>query len=202
VTPAGPDAEWQPGSPVRLETERYVLRSLEPGDVDDAYLAWFRDPALVRFIGPDLAQFTPEQHRAVARSLDNRTRFLLLVSPRAGGAPLGFLRAEVAPKHRRAQTTVAVADISQRGLGAMAECHRALRLFLFEKVDVQKIAFSVYGSNELMLRQIPKYDIVREGILRRHEWLPGVGWQDVHLFAMWRADARPERPSGASGRVE
>lgn len=187
---------WQPGSLVRLETERYVLRSVELSDVDAGYLAWFRDAALVKFIGPELAAFTQEQHRAVVRSLDNRTRFLILVTPRAGGRPIGFLRAEVSPRHRRAQTTVAMADASQRGVGAMGEAHRALRLFLFHEVGVEKIAFSVYGSNELMLRQIPKYDIVREGILRRHEWLPGIGWQDVHLFAMWRDDVRPDGGAG------
>lgn len=171
---------------ISLDTPRYHLRSATPADADDEYLGWFRDEGVMRFVGPDLAGLGLEQHAAIIRSCDDRTRILLVVVERESGRRVGLLRASVDPRHGRAQTTVILADPAHRGVGAVGETHRALRLFLFESRGVRKITFSVYGAHEVMLRILPRYGAVSEGVLRGHDVVPGLGVQDVHLFAMFR----------------
>lgn len=159
---------------------------MRPEDVGPAYLSWVGDPHTMRFVGPELTSLSAEQHRAIVASTDNRTRFLLFIEALSED-PVGFLRVRLEPKHRRALSTVVIGDPGQRRAGAMMEAHRAVRAFLFDHASIDKLCFSVYGEHDLMLRMLEKQSYIqKEGVLRRHERLPGIGWQDVHLFAIFR----------------
>jgi RimJ/RimL family protein N-acetyltransferase len=178
---------WTPGLPVLLRTSRYLIRSARSGDVDAEYLSWFKDPETMQFVGPDLGRLSSDEHHAVVASADHRKRMLLLVLDAAEGRKIGWMRAQLEPQHKRAQTSIVIGDHSHRRRGAMVEVHRAVRQFLFSEADVQKITFITYGSHAVMLAYLATNpDIVKEGVLKRHDWVPGVGWQDAHMFAIFR----------------
>jgi RimJ/RimL family protein N-acetyltransferase len=180
---------WVYGQPVHRTTERYIVRSAAPDDVGETYISWFRDSETMQFVDPELARLNREQHRAIVAAADNKSRMLLLIESRVDSQPIGLVRVQLEPRHQRAQTSVIIGEPSHRGRGAMIEVHRAVRVFLFEQADIQKVSFNVYGSHDLMLRQIRKLNgVVAEGVLRRHERVAGIGWQDIHLFAMFRGD--------------
>ena len=169
-----------------LEGERYRIRSLTALDVDEKYLSWFQNPEVMRFVAPWM-RYSPQQHAAVIKGADNETKFMLGIFRRDSDRFIGWLRAQVYPIHERAYSTLVIGYEDEWGQGAMLDVHRCWRLFAFDNLAISKVTFSVYGQHEAMLKKLPQIPgVVSEGVSRRHEKLPGVGFQDVLRFAIFR----------------
>jgi [ribosomal protein S5]-alanine N-acetyltransferase len=178
---------WTPGTPVEIRTERFSIRSIRPADVTEEYISWFKESGTMQFIAPDMARWSREEHLKIVDSVDNRTRLLLIAEDPKDERAIGWVRAQLEPRHKRAQTSIAIGNQAYRGRGGLIEIHQAVRLFLFAEADIQKLTFMVYGANVLMLQHLANDpNVVKEGVLRRHDFVPGVGWQDAHLYAMFR----------------
>ena len=186
---------WAPGDPVRIETERYVLRSLTPDDVTERYLAWLRDPDVTRYMNARFDDATAESLRRFVASHDDRDSFLLGIFVREGDVHVGNLRAECNLRHGHCFTGTMIGDRDYWGKGVVLEARAAFLDFLFGPVGVLKACGMIYADNAAGVFNYQSQGWVVEGILRNHV-VSGDRRSDVIQFALFRDDWHTRREHG------
>jgi ribosomal-protein-alanine N-acetyltransferase len=178
---------WTVGSPVRLETERAVLRSLTVDDVGPVYVGWLRDPEVTRYMNARFDEVSEDTVRAFVSAHDDRERFLLGIFDRASGKHVGNHRAICHAVHRRAHVGVMIGDRDHWGTGIVPETRTVLLDFLFGAVGMLKVCGEVYALNAAAIFNYQVLGFTVEGALVSHAAC-GQGRSDVVLFAMLRHD--------------
>lgn len=186
---------WQPGHPVRLETERFELRSLTEADATERYLGWLRDPEVMRYVNARREETTRDELRAFILRHDNRNNFLLGIFARPGGVHIGNLSAECHPIHRSAKLGVLIGDRSYWGRRAVLEARSALLDFLFGAAAMEKAWGPCYAHNVPALFNYRMLGFSVEGVQRAHVVCDGAR-MDVVNFALFRGDWLARRAAG------
>ena len=170
-----------------FETEHYRVQSANEEAVRAWYDVWLRDEELMRFTGID-PQRSLQEHLQWLRTFDGKRAFLFTVVSKQSGQHIGLCLLRCDPHNARAMPTVVLGDRAHWGQGHAHEVLAAVYDFAFGTLGMNKINSSIWGSNERALRAIQKKGRKREGILRQHEWVEGVGWQDVHVFRLLHSE--------------
>ncbi len=187
----------QPGTPVRLETERFVLRSMTPADVTPAFASWFSDPKVNEhlFLPPQAKAGRAEDFaRQMLAGADNKTRFLLGVFLKQTGVQIGYVRFVVDPRNRHVIPTTVIGDREWWLRRVPGELFTALTPFFFDELGLNKIVITAYSENDLVARILKFVGYVQEGYFREHEWT-GERFRDVvqfgRLASEWRSSGQP-----------
>ena len=83
-------AEKNSNEPLILETERFLLRSLETKDATDTYISWWNDKEIQEGLGArprNWGQIEAERH---INKFDNQRRYHLGIFPKGEDVPIGF----------------------------------------------------------------------------------------------------------------
>lgn len=183
---------WTPGQPIELETPRFLLRSLVETDATEAYLAWLRDPEVMRYVNSRRSDPTLDEIRAFIRGHDNRSGFLLGIFTRPAGLHIGNLSAECHPLHRTAKLGVLIGDRAYWGRRAVLESRTTFLDFLFGPAGMIKAWAPCYSRNIPALYNYKVLGFAVEGIQRSHVVCDGER-MDVINFAMSRDDWLAQR---------
>ncbi|MEE9139345.1 MAG: GNAT family N-acetyltransferase [Alphaproteobacteria bacterium] len=200
---AGSPATWKPGRPVRLETERFLVRSLTPADVTDRYVGWFHDPKVMDYVAMPRG-LTRKQLVKYVESFDNVSRFNLGIFTKETGLLIGYYTAECSPTSKVATLTVVIGDRDYWGKRAAVRGAAVVMDFLFETLGAHKLVGRVYSGNRSAIALNKLGGLREEGVLREHEWVPPDGWRDIVLMGLlreeWRAGLarRREKYKGTS----
>ena len=166
--------------PVRLDTERLILRDLVPGDVD-GFHAYMADPAYIRHLPLD-----PIGRDDVLALVDRvllrqgpgpRERYFLAAVDRASGRLIG----EAIFKRQsdvEGEIGWAVAGPDQ-GQGLATEIGRALLHFGFEDLRLHRLIARCEITNHASERVMAKLGMTREGVLREHLFARGRWWSSA-----------------------
>lgn len=176
---------WEPGQSVKLETERFVLRSLTEHDVSERYVGWLRDPEVTRYMDARFKEQTIATVRDYVRRNDNRTRFLLGIFTKAENEHLGNIEASVDPHHKTARTGVMIGERAYWGKGVVLEVREAMIDFLFAELDVVKMWGYCYGDHAAALFNYKAQGFHLEALLKS-EAVSGDHRVDVARFALFR----------------
>lgn len=191
---------WEPGDLLRLETDRFVVRSGAREDVTDDFLAWLADPEVM--IGLNLPQRKLSRTQAVRYVLahDNRTRFFLLVCDKADGRAIGFFIVTADPKHRCAETSVVIGDRDYWGKNVVIEVRSAILDFLFDTLDMHKVLGKPHGRNFSSIFNYKAMSFECEAVLREQMRAvdDGTARLDQLIFAIFKTEwqARKDAASG------
>ncbi|QEX20678.1 hypothetical protein FRZ61_05970 [Hypericibacter adhaerens] len=205
--PGVPLASWRPGQPLRLETEHYVVRSMQHADVCPDYLTWTRDEEIMTGVNSAPSSMTiADIHKYIDR-FNNKTSFHFGVFLKETGRLIGFYSCYWDRRHNLASTNVVIGDKAWWGKGAVLETRNAIIDFMFDKLKVGKI----WGNP--MARNVPSVFNYRaqgfrcEGVLKRHRINPAGERVDQFMFGLlpedWaahkakRAAAKPAKKTGA-----
>lgn len=133
--------------PVRLETQRYVLRTLSQEDSPTAFRKWARDPAIMEPLNLPARELSDDQVRAYFGGFDNRRKYLFGIFSKAEDRQIGFWIVEVNPVHATANWHLAIGERSHWGRGAPLEIGIALLDWLFGERGVEKLSAPVPANN-------------------------------------------------------
>ena len=186
-----------PGGKVRLETENFVLRSLEPEDVSDRFMSWIGNAALMERLGTT-AKPSRGRARRYLREMDNATNFILGIFPRDTGALAGWIRIYHSPAHRRARLSILIGEKLYRGRENTGELQGAVHGFLFQTLRIHKAVAIVHGGDIHARRLAERCGYQLEVLLRDHERASGGAWRDIAHYGLLESEWRAAR-GGAGG---
>src|SRR5215469_15944433 len=89
------------GRPVRLQTKRFLLRSMTPNDSLERWINWVNDPEVMAPLNTPVRAYPADQMRSYIASGDNNKRYLIGIFDLATQVQIGFFRIEIDSFHRR-----------------------------------------------------------------------------------------------------
>lgn len=159
---------WIPGMPARLETERFIVRSMRAKDITDDYLKWIADPDLMRNLNTATMRKTREQEAERLKGYDNTSTFQFGVFVKPEGELIGFYQLRIDRNHKLAELSVVIGNRDWWGRNAVVESRRAIIDFLFGRMKLEKIWGMPQTRNFAAIANYRKQGFRLEGILRAH----------------------------------
>jgi RimJ/RimL family protein N-acetyltransferase len=203
--PGVPPAQWRPGQPLRLDTEHYILRSMQHTDLCEDYLAWTRDEEIMTGVNSAPSRLTIEDLHKYIDRFNNKTSYHFGIFLKGGGRLIGFYSCYWERRHNLASTNVVIGDRAYWGKGAVIETREAIIDFMFGRLKVAKI----WGNP--MTRNVPSVFNYRaqgfrcEAILKRHRVSPTGERVDQFMFGLlpedWAAH-KAKRAAAGTGRKQ
>lgn len=180
---------WILGMPVRLETERFVLRSMRGSDITSDYMRWIADPDLMRNLNIPPLRNVRDQEAERLKSYDHASGFQLGIFVKPEGELIGFFQVRIDRHHKLAETSVVIGDRDWWGRNAVVETRQALVDFLFGRMKVEKIWGMPQVRNFPAILNYRKQGFRLEGVLRGHHTNTYGGPRlDLAVFAMLRQE--------------
>ena len=188
-------------TPIRIETDRLILRDVVAEDVD-GFHAYMADPAYVRHLPlepMDRAEVQALVDRVLLRQgLPPRDRFFLAVLDRASGRMVGeaiFKILDAANGQGEIGWAVAGPD---QGRGIATEIGRALIRFGFVDLKLHRLIARCEIGNDASERVMAKLGMTKEGTLRDHLFARGRWWSSAQ-WSILVDDLNPLPPFAGEG---
>lgn len=154
--------------PIRLDTPRFLVRSLTPHDANDRWLAWAADPDVMEPLNvPARTMAIADLQRYIA-SFDQTHRFLVGIYARSSGHQIGFYMIDTDPTHRIADFNVVIGDKAFWGQGAVNEVRAALLDHFFTRRGIEKAVGRPLARNFPAVFNYRAQGWRLEGILKAH----------------------------------
>ncbi len=179
---------WRPGAPVRLETERLLIRSLGREDASERYRKWFHDGAVMGYL--DRPMNLARTRIGRMRPMENRERFHLGIFLKDSGLHVGFVNLVCDPVNHRAEITPVIGERDYWGDKVGFESSAAAIDFAFAELDVHKVFNAADSRNSRAIFLAQSLGFRREAIFREHLRRGRDEWNDVCLFALLRQEWR------------
>lgn len=188
---------WIPGTPVKLKTEHFVLRSLEPGDITQHYVDWWNDPQVMEGIArPDRKTTVQEQRRRLANFYDNRKNFQWGIFENTENRLIGFVDIICTPYHRTAKMNTVIGERQLWGQNVLLELADAGMTFIFETLGMEKIIGRARARNFATVYINKAMGLSVEAVLRGEWRYPDGRRVDVLAFGLLREDWRSRWQQG------
>ncbi len=186
--------------PVRLETRRFIVRTLTPLDANPRWIAWAADKEVMDPLNVAVrAWSTPELQRYIA-GFDQVAHLLVGVYDKKGGNQIGFYMIDVDPQHRLATFNVVIGDRAFWGEKVVNETRAALLDYVFTRRGVDKAVGHPLARNFPAIFNYRAQGWRLEGILKAHRAaFDGSGRLDQYSFALSKDEWRALRAQGKGG---
>jgi [ribosomal protein S5]-alanine N-acetyltransferase len=145
---------------------RVELRPLQAEDITDRYIAWFRDPDVIRYL--DSSHFEKEDTlRYLQHGLETRSYFMHAIIDRATDTHIGNLKiGPISWKHGVSDLITVIGDSAYWGRGYATEAIRAGINLAFTTYRMRKLSAGIATGNEGSLKAYTRAGFVVEGVLK------------------------------------
>ena len=187
------------GGAVDLQTKRFRLRSLKPGDASDRWRAWTKDPEVMGPLNAPMRDLSRHDLANYIATYDSLNRYLIGVFEKESGAQIGFFVIEVDRGHQSAMFNVVIGEKSWWGKGVVNEARAALLDFFFEQRGIEKACGTPLARNFAAVFNYKAQGWRHEGTLRGHRRSVKDGSRlDQYQFGLMRAEWLARRAGKAA----
>lgn len=155
-------------TPVRIETGRLLLRSMEETDAEPHYVRWMNDPETLRYTESRYTAHSAEEIRSYIAAMWSDPDSLFLGMEIADDhRHIGNIK--IGPidwHHRTGDIGLLIGEADCWGKGYAFEAISALAGYAFENLGLEKLTAGVYAPNIGCIRAFERAGFMREGIRR------------------------------------
>jgi RimJ/RimL family protein N-acetyltransferase len=185
---------WSPGDLVELETERFILRSVEREDATDAVTGWLEDPDVMVGLNMPRQRMTKAQAVRWILQQDNLRRFVIVVIDKETSTPIGLFTITNDTVNNCVETAVVIGNHDYWGKNVVIEARTALMDFIFDNLKSYKVVGKPHGRNFSSIFNYKAMGFTCEAILREHmRPVQGEGRLDQLIFGMLRSEWMAKR---------
>jgi len=181
--------------PVRLETKRFVLKSLTRRELARISFPWTSDPEVMNPLELTTDGWTPRTWERHVLKPNNRDKFGFGIEERQGGSVIGYELVQVS-RTKVALLGVVIGDHQWWGRGVVAETRSAVLDFVFNELECARAWGIVFARNFPSISNYLTLGFQHEGTLRQHYLVPGAGRGDAMVFGMLREEWIGRRNEG------
>ncbi len=192
--PHGNTSPMQPAPRrIRVETSKYIVRTMERTDASERWGGWLLDPETARALNLRPAALALAQLHAYIDRFDNVTGFLIGIFEKPTSRLVGFRAIYVDHAKREFTDNLLIGEPDARGNTALVESTEALRPIFFEELDLTASRCTVLADNTLMLALLARRGWTLERTERKASATGGAP-RELHHFRLdretWRARTR------------
>lgn len=170
---------------IRLETPRYIVRTLDPADATEAWGNWLTDPATARNLNARPERMSAGAIRTYIENFDRMSAHLLGIFEKETEQLIGIRALYIDWKHREFLVNVLVGESEARNKGARGETSTVMYRYFFEDMGLEAARCSVVSTNATILNVM-----ARNGWNQIHKdrkpAADGQGFVDLHHFRLTR----------------
>lgn len=170
-----------------LASTRVLVRPFTAGDISESYLAWLREPVVVRFSNQRFRIHTLESCEAYLASFKDTANHFLAICDQKSGAMLGTMTVYCSVPHGTADIGIMVGESRFWGQGIGAEAWCLVMSSLKASGMIRKITAGTLAMNQGMVRIMEKAGMRHEATRQAQELLDGVP-VDVIYYATFCHD--------------
>lgn len=179
---------WQPGQPVNLETERFILRSVRPWWLAFQTRPWTDDPDIMIPLNHKAGGWSLWQWRRTMVHANNRRKFLIGIFAKDTGQLIGYETLHI-DRNSIASFSVVIGDKAWWGRRAVVEVRERLIRFFFEEAGCSKIWGTPNARNYPAVFNYNRLGFTQEGIMRQHmRGMRDEALSDLIVFGMLRSE--------------
>ena len=135
---------------IHLETEHYILRTLNSGDATESWADWLSEPTTARALNAAPVKLDLAAIRSYVATFDRKTSHLLGIFHKESATLVGIRAVYIDWHYREFMMNILIAQVGERAKGAMRETRDALYHHLFEDWGLEVVRASVLASNTLV----------------------------------------------------
>lgn len=174
-----------------LKTTRLTLRNLGPGDINERYLKWLKDPDVIRYLEVRFQEQSSASVQSFVESVNNSADSALFgIFLEETGQHIGNIK--LGPcnwRHRRGEISLLLGEKTEWGKGYASEAIRAVCSFGFEELALEKLVAGCYESNVASFGAFRKAGFSQEAFLP-HYW-DADGQRQAQIFLGLTKSASP-----------
>lgn len=144
-----------------------TLMPLDESAAKGDYLAWLRDPDVVRFLESRFDQFDEDQLARFIRS-KNASENCVLAGIYFEQRHVGNIKLEFDVQHRRGELGLMIGDKAVWGRGIARRAIALISDFAFQKLPITKLCAGCYGNNVGSRKAFEAVGFVSEAVRRNH----------------------------------
>lgn len=169
-----------------LRGAKVLLRPFARTDITEQYLAWLRDPRVVRFSNQRLRRHDADTSLAYLASFEGTDNLFLSVRLLDDDRAIGTMTAYVARSHETADIGILIGDpaVWRQGLGL--DAWGTLLDWLLQAAKLRKLTAGAVAANHGMVSVMAKSGMHHEATRRAQEIVEGQA-QDIVYYARFRA---------------
>jgi len=179
---------WQPGQPMQVITERFVLRSILPRHITQDYISWWNDAEIQEGFNFKPRGWGLVEAKKHVQKFNNKDSYHLGIYDKQTRKMIGFYTMFIYPAAKRALTNVCVGDKAWWGKGVVLEVRGKMLDFLFFNLGMEKVEGSIHGRNLPSIFNYKAQGFKNEAIVRSH--LKGAygGRVDAYYFGLLKKE--------------
>jgi RimJ/RimL family protein N-acetyltransferase len=124
--------------PIRLETERFLLRTLYAKDATQVHLDWLADPEVMAPLNRRPSRLTQERLARTIVACDGISGFQIGIFDRISGTHIGNYMVQVDHRNHKATFSVMIGDRDYWGKKVVPETRPALLDYFFDELGIEK----------------------------------------------------------------
>lgn len=171
-------------SQISLQTERLILKSVNPALIDHLFETLDRDQ-IIRFLGIDEAEFETYRlmHEKGTETYRISMLFFLLVD-KDTHLPIGTCGYHTwNQKHNRAEIFYMLTNDADKRKGFVSEALPTVLKYGFNEMSLHRIEAFVASWNEPSVKLLLKNGFVKEGVAREHYFYEGK-YEDSDFYSL------------------
>jgi len=178
-------------SPDRLVGERVVLRRHAPANLV-LFKRWYADPEVSRLTRYQDGPMRPDEiERFFAARVIGSDSFTMAVHIRATDRLIGSCAfSQLDPDNGSALYHITIGEKDAWGQGYGSDATRLMLEHAFVRLNLHRVALSVFAFNERAIRAYRRAGFVAEGRAREAIWRDGRYWDEITMSILdheWRA---------------
>lgn len=176
-----------------METDRLILRCLDPNEVDGRYVGWLNDPVVNRYLEVRLAPQTLESVRGFVADINASDHSLMLgmFVKAAAGQHIGNIKiGPVNRHHKRGDIGLVIGERSQWGKGYAAEAIGRFTDYGHQEMGLVRITAGVYEKNVGSQKAFLKCGYEQEALLKNFWESDGEEREGEFIFAHFKEAKR------------
>lgn len=154
--------------PVRVQTERFLLRSMVAKDASERYLGWAADAEVMGPLNVKPLKMSIAQLTSYIGGFDNLARFLVGIFVRDDNRHIGFYVIEIDVLHDVASFNVVIGDKEYWGQKVVLETRPALLDLFFNERGIEKVVGLPLARNFPSIFNYKAEGWTMEGVFKAH----------------------------------
>ena len=188
---------------IRLETDRYVVRTLDPDDATENWGEWPNDEEAARALNNSPQRITREQDRTYIERFDRVNAHLLGIFEKETGTLVGFRSIYINWEDGSFLVNTLIGEREARNKGARTETRDVVFHYFFFDLDLRTAHGTALADNETILRAFRRKGWIHERTVARPA--SGGGTVDILHFTLprerWRGASEQDADRGSVDRA-
>lgn len=179
---------------IHLESERYIMRTLEPADANEAWGQWMTDPDTVRNLNIQPRHVSIETLQTYIKSFNRTTSHLVGTIEKSTSRLIGIRSIYVNWEKGEFLSNTLVGESEARHKGVLKETHRVIFAYFFNTLDLVAAQASAVSTNTVILDLFKSRGWIHQHSARKPA-ADGQGFVEIHHYRMprdvWRKRYQP-----------